>query len=121
MSTPPTLTRVLRALRESRLVDPSKLDALLANDRLPDDPRDALQFLVRAGLLTPFHAHHLLNGRYKGFVLGPYKILRPLGQGDVALVYLAEHAELKRRVAIKVIRSDKQDDKSRDRFVRESR
>jgi serine/threonine-protein kinase len=121
MSKPPTLSRVLKTVRQSKLVDETALDTLLAKQDFPSDPTIALQQMVKAGLLTKFHAHHLLQGRYKGFTLGPYKILRPIGQGGVGLVYLAEHSSLKRRVAIKVIRSDMEDDEIRQRFSRESR
>ncbi len=121
MSEPATLTRVLRAVRDSNLVPAPTLDALLATHKLPPEPAGALHYLVQAGLLTPFHAHHLLQGRYKGFTLGNYKILRPLGQGGVGLVYLAEHSGLKRRVAIKVLRKDRQTEEAVQRFIRESR
>ena len=36
--------------------------------------------------------------------IGRYQVLRPIGQGGMGTVYLAEDPLLKRRVAIKVIR-----------------
>ena len=37
---------------------------------------------------------------------GRYNILRPLGQGGMAAVYLAEDPVLRRAVAVKVLRGD---------------
>ncbi len=39
--------------------------------------------------------------------LGPYRLLRLIGSGGMGEVYLAEHELLKRRCAVKLIRSDK--------------
>jgi len=52
--------------------------------------------------------------------VGPYRILSRLGQGGMGSVYLAEHAKVGRRAAVKMIRADllEQDD-VRTRFARE--
>jgi tRNA A-37 threonylcarbamoyl transferase component Bud32 len=41
-----------------------------------------------------------------GQVLGDFQILRPLGQGGMGTVYLAEQVSLKRKVALKTLRPD---------------
>lgn len=56
----------------------------------------------------------------KGNHLGPYKLIRLIGQGGMGEVYLAEHELLRRRCAVKVIRSDKASNrKMLARFERE--
>jgi serine/threonine protein kinase len=50
-----------------------------------------------------------------------YHIERPLGQGGMGHVYQAFDRELGRRVAVKIIRHDLDDDEARARFYREAR
>jgi serine/threonine protein kinase len=58
-----------------------------------------------------------------GATLGPYKIESLLGRGGMGRVYLAEHAHLGRRVALKILPPElaEQDESFRQRFLRESR
>ena len=44
--------------------------------------------------------------------LGEFRILRRLGKGGMAEVYLAEQSSIKRQVAIKVLRADLLDEKN---------
>ncbi len=52
----------------------------------------------------------LLQGKHRGFRLGPYRILRPLGQGGMSKVFLGEHEMMRRRCAIKVLPSKYEED-----------
>ncbi|MGZ0170796.1 MAG: serine/threonine-protein kinase [Planctomycetales bacterium] len=58
----------------------------------------------------------------KDCTLGEFRLLRRLGAGGMAQVYLAEQTSLKRNVAIKVMRSDfGSDETHRKRFEHEAR
>jgi len=52
--------------------------------------------------------------------IGPYRIVRKLGEGGMGVVYAAEDERLNRAVAIKTIR-DAGDGSARERFLREAR
>jgi serine/threonine protein kinase len=63
----------------------------------------------------------MLSSLPPGTEIGTYRIDRLLGRGGMSTVYLAEHAGLKRRVALKVLAAELAgDDRFRERFIRES-
>lgn len=77
--------------------------------------------LVTHGLLTTWQAEKLLDGKHKGFFLGKYRLLRPLGVGGMCFVYLAEHSWLQQTRAIKILPQSKQNQGSHlERFYREA-
>src|SRR5262249_2101695 len=61
------------------------------------------QCLVRAGKLSRFQAHKLLQGAVRGLVMGPYQVLAPLGKGGTGRVYLARDNRNQQLVALKVL------------------
>ncbi len=83
---------------------------------------DLTTHLLDSGLITNWHCEKLRAGKYKGFLLGKYKLLGHLGTGGMSAVYLAEHRISGHRRAIKVLPRKKVNDKSYlDRFYREGK
>lgn len=78
--------------------------------------------LVGRKVLTRWQVDELLCGKNKGFLLGAYCILEPLGRGGMAAVYLAEHRVMRRRCAIKVLPTEylSNEPSFLDRFHREA-
>ncbi|MEE2825413.1 MAG: serine/threonine-protein kinase, partial [Planctomycetota bacterium] len=114
-------------LERSGIVAPQDLDSAL--QKLASNPEDSAQdleslkrHLVEAGLITEWHCEKLAAGKYKGFFLGKYKLLRHLGTGGMSTVYLAENKISGQKRAIKVLPRKKVSNKSfLERFYREAR
>jgi serine/threonine-protein kinase len=78
--------------------------------------------LIEAGVITEWQSQKMLNGKYKGFFLGKYKLLGHLGSGGMSSVYLGEHTITGHKRALKVLPRKKVEDKSYfDRFYLEGR
>lgn len=89
---------------------------------VPNDPIKLGEYMVRDGLLTHFQAEQLLQGRWKRFSIGKYKVLERLGVGGMGQVFLCEHKLMKRKVAVKVLPAAKAKDQAAlQRFYREAR
>ena len=115
-------------VRRSELVEKERLARSLAEleekhgKEACNDPQQVSRCLLDAGLLTRWQCNKLLEGRSKGFFLGKYKLLDHLGTGGMSAVYLAEHVNMQRRVAIKVLPQHRVNDSSYlARFYREAR
>lgn len=126
MPAPASVTEFLDLVQKSGVADEAKLKAYL--DRiggagaLPPEPAKAAGHLVRDGLLTYFQAEQILQGKWKRFSIGKYKVLERLGSGGMGQVFLCEHKLMRRRVAVKVLPTAKAADQaSLDRFNREAR
>ncbi len=66
----------------------------------------AADALVSHNLLTRYQAERARGGLTHGLVLGSYRLLERISGGTVGIVFLGEHAVLKRRVAVKVLPAD---------------
>lgn len=122
MLRPETAQDVLDVVRQSGLLSEAALSRFAA-ELQPTESRDGvLGLLIGNGLLTRYQANELVHGQWRTLWLGGYRVLDRLGRGGMSNVYLAEHAVLGKRVAVKVLSADLRADKAaRRRFVREAR
>ncbi|MBN9118353.1 MAG: serine/threonine protein kinase [Planctomycetes bacterium] len=120
---PPSSAELLDLLRRSNILPADRLKLLPNVAALPPEPARAAALLVQKGFVTKFQATQLLAGRHKGFRIGPYVIQDMLGRGGMGAVYLGEHLELHRKVAIKILAPGKGEDHklALERFLREAR
>ena len=119
MPAPATTDEFLDLVRKSGVVDEKRLDAYLAKVRaagaVPPEPAKFAGLLVRDGMLTHFQAEQFLQGKWRRFTIGKYKVLERLGAGGMGSVYLCEHKLMRRRVAVKVL-PDRQGRRPRRRW-----
>jgi serine/threonine protein kinase len=126
MPAPATTDELLDLVRKSGVLEDKRLDAHLQKLRetntVPTEPAKLAAALVRDGLLTNFQCEQLLQGKWRRFSIGKYKVLERLGSGGMGSVFLCEHKFMRRRVAVKVLPTVKAaDPSSLDRFYREAR
>jgi serine/threonine protein kinase len=121
MPAPSSTDELLELIRKSELIAPPQLEAFPAQAGAAG-PKEVARRMVEAGLLTHFQAEQLLQGKWRGFTIGKYKVLERLGSGGMGTVYLAEHRMVGRRVAIKVLPTAQAESPSAlGRFYREAR
>ncbi len=126
MSVPATSDDFLDHLRVSTLLGEDLLRDYLQELRnhndFATDPRFLAGRFVRDGLLTTFQAQQLLQGRYRNFVVGRYKLLQPIGAGGMGKVFLCEHLDTGCHVAMKALANRRSADPAMvARFMREAR
>lgn len=125
MAAAATATEYIDLLRKSALLRDDQVDAFAG--AIPpdwsDQPKKVAEKLIHDGLLTPFQAGLILNGKWRGFLVagGKYKLLQLLGVGGMGKVYLCEHVRMKRLVALKVLPLDQlKEPGAVERFNREA-
>ncbi|MCE9532132.1 MAG: protein kinase [Planctomycetes bacterium] len=83
---------------------------------------EVIQMLMEHGVLTEYQGSRIMAGTTFGLVLGSYRILDRIGAGGMAIVFKAEHADMRHTVAIKVLpMSQGQDSRLETRFFSEMR
>ena len=109
-----------RLLKKSRLLTTAqRVEAKSLCQRINDS--SAAEELVRHNLLTSWQAAQLLRGRTR-FHLGKYKLLKFRGRGAMGIVFKAQHPELDRTVAVKILSNALLGNpRSVSRFLREIR
>ncbi len=116
-----TPSEFLQLLEESRILDADQLRVV--RDMLPETPTSRMlaRRLVAKGLLTRWQAGQLLVGWSK-LRLGNHRLRGQIGRGEYGRVFLAEHIQLKREVAIKTLsRRFTQRREIVDRFLEDAR
>src|SRR5437588_5398077 len=126
MPAPANNDELLDLVRKSGVLDEKRLDGYLARmaapNAIPREPGKFAGLMVNDGQLTHFQAEQIVQGKWRRFTIGKYKVLERLGAGGMGSVYLCEHKLMRRRVAVKVLPTAKADDPaSLERFYREAR
>ena len=125
MPAPSSTEEFLQLIRKSELIPGPRLDAFVAQATEASSahtPRELAALLIAAGLVTNFQADQFLQGKWRGFTIGKYRVLERLGSGGMGTVYLCEHMQVRRKVAIKVLPSSQASNPSSlGRFKREAR
>jgi serine/threonine protein kinase len=82
----------LNSVRRSGLITDHALKRALDSAPAPlrATSRGLAEHLIVLGELTHYQTEKLLNGRWRGLVVGDYHILAPLGRGGMSTVYLAK-------------------------------
>src|SRR5262245_4997796 len=91
-------------IRKSDLVEAPRLTEYLqklhATEGIPEEPKALADLMVRDALLSQFQADQLVAGKWRGFLVGKYRVLEKIGTGGMGQVYLAEHKLMHNRVAL---------------------
>ena len=118
LPTPPPSHEELYDRAIDRVLRGERVDLAGLRDEHPDFPDELLaklekmQRVARGGDAPPQPALESV---------GPYKLVEPLGEGGMGMVYLAEHQFLRRRVALKLVRPElRHSTTTRARFEREA-
>lgn len=85
---------------------------------------DFAAFLVEQERLTPWQANKLLQGKHRGFHLGPYRLQRHLAKGGMSSLYVARHRDSDELCALKVLppaKAEQSDASYLPRFLREAK
>lgn len=93
-------------LHHSNLIDRGQLDQVIGEflSKNPGaEPPAMADYLVGKGFLTAFQAERLLQGKTKGFVLGPFTLMDALGAGSMGTVYKALSKTDNKCYAVKVL------------------
>jgi serine/threonine protein kinase len=107
-------------LKKSKLLDDEAFGNARDATRDLAEPKQIARRLYKQGALTKWQAAQLLTGRH-GMNLGKYKLLDQLGADSTGRVYLAEHSQMERRVALKTLEQrDEDGDEKVEQFLAET-
>lgn len=118
-----SLDDFLRVIIKSGLLTKEQLQTAIKS--LPADQRTQLtpvtDLLIKQGKLSRFQARKLMQGNYRGLLLGPFQVLAPIGRGGMGAVYLARDHRSAQLLALKVLPPERARSEERilERFRRE--
>ena len=92
----------LKVLKKSGLLSEEEFDEVHQKYGGEDDPKGIARTLIKVGKINKWQALQLLSGRH-ALTLSKYKLLDQIGSDQSTRTYLAEHAQMGRRVAIKTL------------------
>lgn len=92
-------------LEKSQLLSSERIEEIRSSQNGSSNPKAIAQRLVKEKQLTRWQAAMLLRGRHS-LRLGKYRLLEPVSSGELGDVFLAEHEQMGRRVAIHVLSRD---------------
>lgn len=92
----------LQILKKSKLLSDEELEESLQKYGDDSDPKSIARALIKVGKINKWQALQLLGGRH-ALTLGKYKFLDQIGSDKKARIFLAEHTQMGRRVAIKTL------------------
>lgn len=105
MQVPQNSPEFLSLLQKSGLLTSDQIRHALMQLQLPDSisAHDCAAAFVAARIITPFQAERIIEGRYRGLVIGSWRIREMLGFGGMGCVYIADAPGAPEKVALKVL------------------
>ena len=103
----------MSSLSPNELVDFLTRHQILGHSQLEALARDANRFvscaqmtdeLVQRGWMTKFQQTQVLSDQGIKLIVGPYRLVEPIGEGGMGMVFKGWHPRLDRFVALKLIR-----------------
>ncbi len=65
--------------------------------------RAICDWLLKQSMITEWHAEKLMQAKFRGFFLGPYKLLNRVARGGMSTIYAARHRKSGEVHALKVL------------------